>query len=561
MRRAQRWSALAVRSAWSPISKPVPLRAQYPSRLSRSASSVPKFVNREKEAVSVEPPKRSRPNPAHNDQNLHGDQQLIIPDSLAETLRAHRKANQDSVIIRKRNTLSGRYEAGPRTKRDYAAVHVELDRAEHPSSNKRKQFQEYEGKSKGLSLDWEIIGNGIARYMGQPWMRSLDEKGPSRDSSKERLSKEIRAADAFFTPTQKEVAAARRAVNDIESVVRASDGTFHRLDLIGSRASGLATPLSDIDLNCLTSDDPGQAEIQPNVAIKALGVLFKNMRFGKRADEDVIMTSYFAAKARIPIIVGVHSPTGLEFQIQSASSGYGTLETVKCLSAEYPTLTALFKILKQMLKMRGLADGRHGGLTSYPLLIMIAVSLKQNAAQTDPYDVGLHLLQFLDFYSTLDFYNTGITHTPSRHVTTSSANAAAESFYTNEQTALSTIDLVTQDPIGAIPMLFNVKHKLDVVHEPKNDFMMTLHDPANPYNDLGRSAHMIKHIQATFMDIRSKLRKEMSLWDRDIRAGGQSQSRPSSLLHPLIKGDYSMYNLERTRVSAWLDNDKTHASQ
>lgn len=492
------------------------------------------------------------PKSLQRDQNLHEDQQIIIPDSLAETLRAHRKANQESVLIRKRNTIGGNHvPVSPRQVKN-EALHLGLDRDEKQDCGKRP---EYEGKSRGLSLDWDIIGD-VARYLGEPWMKSLDDQGISRESAVERLSKEIRAADAFFTPTAREVAAAKRAVKDIESFVTTGDESIARLDLIGSRASGLAMPLSDLDLNLLPYDTLERSN--ENASSEALRALHKRMRFGKPKNQHPdIQTMYFAAKARVPIIVGLHGPTGLEFQIQSASTGYGSLETIRCMAAEYPTLTALFKVVKQMLKMRSLADGSHGGLTSYPLLIMIAVSLKQNAAQTDPYDVGSHLLHFLELYSKLDFYSTGITHAPSRHLRTSTTDATAASFFADEQTALSTIGLVTQDPVGAVPMLFDSGHKLRLIHGRQDNFMMTLHDPANPYNDLGRSAYLIKHIQATFLNVYSELKECMSSWDRQIRAEGQAPAKPPSLLRPLIQGDYSMYNLERKRLSSWLGEQKT----
>ncbi|KAK5092242.1 hypothetical protein LTR70_001950 [Exophiala xenobiotica] len=555
MRGGQRWSAPAVRSVWPPMLTPDSLRTQRPNNLSRWASSVPKPVrgrsNHVRSVQSRELIKRIRPQSLQHDQGLHEDQQIIIPDSLAETLRAHRKANKEAVLIRKRNTVGGNHVPVPPRQIENEALHLDLDRDEKQDYGKRP---EYEGKSRGLSLDWDIIGD-VARYLGDPWMRSLDDQGISRESAVERLSKEIRAADAFFTPTAKEVAAAKRAVKDIESFVTTGDEGIG-LDLIGSRASGLAMPLSDLDLNLLLHERPERSN--ENASLEALRALHKRMRFGKLKNQHpAIQTIYFAAKARVPIIVGLHGPTGLEFQIQSASTGYGSLETARCMAAEYPTLTALFKVIKQMLKMRSLADGSQGGLTSYPLLIMIAVSLKQNAAQTDPYDVGSHLLHFLELYSKLDFYSTGITHAPSRHLGTSPKDATAASFFADEQTALSTIALVTQDPVGAVPMLFDPRHKLRLIHGRQDNFMMTLHDPANPYNDLGRSAYLIKHIQATFLNVYSELKECMSSWDRQIRAEGQAPAKPPSLLRPLVHGDYSMYNLERKRLISWLGEQKT----
>jgi len=544
---------MAVRPIWAPILTSNSLRKQSLENLSRWASSVPRPLRSRANVKSVRDSpgiKRIRPESLQRDQNSHQDQQIIIPDSLEETLRAHRKANKESILIRRRNTFGGNHIPASSRRVENEALHLDLDRDEKQAGGKRPDYQ---GEVRGLSLDWDIIGS-IARSLSQPWMRSLDEQGISRESALERLSKEIRYADAFFTPTAKEVAAAKRAVIDIESFVTAGYSAIAKLDLIGSRASGLAMPLSDLDLNLLLYD----TRADENASLEALNELAKRMRFGKQKNNyPSIQTLYFAAKARVPIIVGLHAPTGLEFQIQSASTGYGSLETVRCMAAEYPTLTALFKVIKQMLKMRSLADGSRGGLTSYPLLIMIAVSIKLNAAHTDPYDFGSQLLHFLELYSKLDFYSTGITHAPSRHLSASPPDGTAASLFADDQTALHSINLVTQDPVGAVPVMFDPRQKLRLIHGRQDNFMMTLHDPANPYNDLGRSAYLIKHIQATFMSVYSELKECMSSWDREIRAEGQASAKPPSLLKPLIQGDYSMYNLERTRLSSWLDSQKT----
>ena len=570
MRRSQRWTALAFRPTWAPVVEPGLLQKQNLRVLVRRASSVPRsnssepHVRGEKATI---PTRRLKSEFSLNHQNLHDDQQIIIPDSLADTLRAHRKANEESILIRKRNTARDSTSPNKPYTKPYKlnsdAVHLDLDRDEKEVSS----HPDYEGKIRGLSFDWEVL-NEIGRDLSQPWMKLLDSDDSTRvrDSAADRLSKEIRAVDALFTPSAKEVEAAKLAVKDIQSAVITTDTgdvSSSKLDLIGSRASGLTTPLSDLDLNLVLGETLKPSS--DNASFRALAELANRLKYGdnkqrgkKKHRNPAIQVSYFASKARVPIIVGLHAPTGLEFQIQCASTGYGSLETVKLLAAEYPTITALFKVIKQMLKMRGLADGSKGGLSSYPLLIMIAVALKQDVAQSNPYDIGSHLLHFLKFYSRLDFYKEGITHVPSKHLLILDSDATAESFFT-KQKALGSIDLITQDPVGAIPMLFNRRHTLHEIHRFDNSFKMTLHDPANPYNDLGRSAYQIKHVQATFLDLSVRLKERMSEWDRNIRAYGEPTKHgvKPSLLSPLLRGDYSMYNLERNRLCSWIDEQKT----
>lgn len=476
-------------------------------------------------------------------QSLHNDREIVDPLSLEKTLQAHQRANQESIVIKHVQSNPESSAKIPafkqKTPTPTSAVHLALEREEVQEG--KGQWEDYTGKPRPLSLDWEIIG-GISRKLRVPWMQELDKRQASTDAAATRLTEEIRCADVFFSPSQKEWEATNQAVKQLESFILRVDPTHIKLDVIGSRASGLATPLSDLDLNLVVSDKA--SESAHNDQVRILGKLFKTMRWGDGA-KGQFNTAYFAGRARVPIIVGTHI-SGLEFQIQSASSCYGSLEVVKCLCAELPTMRALFKIIKQMLKMRGLCDGHHGGLTSYPLINMIAVSLKKHAIHADPFDYGQHLIQFLEYWSTIDLYKTGITHIPGNSFTSSTGAAA----FSDTETAAKSINLITQDPVGAKPIEFDVRKDLAEIHEGQDNFMMTLHDPANPQNDLGRSAYAIKHIQATFMEVLAQLKKDMERWDGKIRAGeSHAPGQGSSLLRALIEGDYSLYNMERKRIT------------
>lgn len=559
MQFARRWSVSATGSSryWTVIRRQTDATPRY-------ASSIPKNIKQFKGQTyskREEAPRwnantgqqRRQRNSARGDedvqsyvnrepQSIHNDREIIDPLSLEKTLRAHQQANQESIIIRhaRTNPFPNKKAHGPKSKTSVPTVGAHLDLEREDVQEGRGQWEDYTGSPRALSLDWEIVGS-ISRSLRVPWMKVLDERDGSQNLAATRLSEEMRAADVFFSPSQAEWEATNSAVKQLESFVLQVDRSYVKLDIIGSRASGLATPLSDLDLNLVVSENPEASLRNPHFG--KLGSLFKVMKWGA-GKKGQFNTAYFASRARVPIIVGTHI-SGLEFQIQSASSCYGSLEVVKHLCAEYPTVRALFKIIKQALKMRGLSDGHQGGLTSYPLINMIAVSLKRNAKSTDPFDYGLHLLQFLEYWSTIDLYKTGITHVPNSYF-----NHTGKDPFGDRDTAAKSIDLITQDPVGARPIEFDVRKDLAEIHEGQDNFMMTLHDPANPHNDLGRSAFAIKHIQSTFMDILSKLKKDMSAWDSRIRAESDAGKRPPSLLRSLIEGDYSLYNMERKRITA-----------
>lgn len=482
---------------------------------------------------------------------IHDDREIIDPLSLERTLQAHQQANRESIIIRHTRSTAP-VESGLKHEKKVPTESAHLDLEREDVQSGRGPWEDYTGAPRPLSLDWEIIG-GISRNLSLPWLSVLGDRQLTRDLAAARLSEEIRAADQYFSPSQAEREATHNAVKTLENFVLKADLAHVKLDIIGSRASGLATPLSDLDLNLVVAEqEDEETSRRKGQNPKLLANLFRTMKWGKN-NKRQFSIAYYAAHARVPIIVGTHL-SGLEFQIQSASSCYGSLEVVKHLCAEYPTLRALFKLIKQSLKMRGLSDGHLGGLTSYPLINMITVSLKRNAKTTDDFDYGKHLIQFLEYWSTIDLYTTGITHLPSSYLTrTGTAAAAAADPFRDADSAARSIDLITQDPVGAKPIEFDVRKDLADIHEGQNNFMMTLHDPANPHNDLGRSVNAIKHVQATFMDMLAKLKSDMSEWDRQIRANGDAGKNPPSLLRSLIEGDYSLYNMERKRITAHKD--------
>ena len=488
--------------------------------------------------------KRKSPHgPPFKNVALYDDEDVIVPGSLQDTLNAHRQVNRDAPVIRKvyRDKQSRPQDHEVDSQILFKKFYIKRQIDSLPS---KRHIVE----ASPLDLQW-ALRDDVSRYLKTPWMQSVDSFAPSTQYAEHRLGSEIASFSAYFTPTATETTAAASAHKRIQDWVQ-KFWPNARLDVIGSRANGLAMPTSDIDLN-LTFDSNVKNDNNLQDKTRNLTRLWNKIRFSNV--ETPLTPLYCTRRARVPLISALDPQTGLEVQIQCAESCYGSLATVKGMLAEYENLGPLFKVLKHMLKIRALTSARYaGGITSYPLLQMIAVVLKLNPGETQARHLGSNLLKVLDFWSNIDFNSQGVTHIPSIYVDPARSNSTSlQDFFADEKIALETIDAVVRDPVGARPVLFDVKHDLQAIHQATDNFMMVLHDPANPDNDLGRSATLIRHIQATMSAISQELKRDMADWDKDIRVNEHASQLGRALLRSPLEADYTIYNVEREKVVSY----------
>lgn len=397
--------------------------------------------------------------------------------------------------------------------------------------------------------------SNLPRQMSCPWLAHVIPTADDRNASLNRLGEEISAASMYFRPTKSEAAAVRQAVSDLTQLIldlpkMQVNSTITDVNLIGSRASGFAHATSDIDLNIVTDRPEEEDALQLAYVRELLRSIYKYWKYMPEAHEhrEFAKPTECIAHARVPILVGIHTKLGLEFQLQSASTGYGSLGFMKLAQAEYPTVVPLFHVIKQMLAMRDLCDGARGGITSYPVFNMILASLKLHETPIDLANIGQQLIDFLEFWSTIDTYKVGITHIPSPHLLARMSSPPGgpikgKNLYAHPDFTAS----VTQDPVGATPVKFSPTHALGDFYNGDNDFHLVLHDPANPHNNLGRAVHRIKDIQATMYTALTDLQARLTKWDESQR-DHQSQNTKLPILNPLIQGDYTNYTLDRKRL-------------
>ncbi|KAL6252504.1 hypothetical protein RBB50_000223 [Rhinocladiella similis] len=495
-----------------------------------------------------EHPKTSLPtSPFRNEPN-------VDLSSLRNTLEAHRAANRASII--RKIDRSGR--SIPLDIGSFLPRGVYTP--EHTVPKLRKRKDEYSikhiqgktrsssGHNKGTCRDpsglWRVEednGNLTTRSR-MPWLAHITRpQSAPWPSAFDRLADEIRAFEEYSTPSEEEKRAASVALDEIVRAIRIADENLD-VAVIGSRKTGLDDPLSDLDLNVTNILSPATMR-RFRTPVEILALLeraFSSHRRSAQLPEPPLDVVINIRHARVPILVCHHRQTGLPVQIQSTPRALDNTEYVKAFLHEYPTLRSLYKVLKQLLVMRALHLGSQGGLTSYPLIIMIVAALKFCEGRFDRTDVARQFLFFLDMYTDIDFYAQGISTRPlgyfPKHI--------------KEKEFLQRPLLKDVQSAALYAEEIKGQHRMSVQHQMKR-YRMTLQDPADPSNELGGGVHQIRDIQETLIRLRTQIKEAMTKWD-GLEHLEQSLSeehlRTHSLLESCVSGDYRVYETERNEL-------------
>lgn len=203
-------------------------------------------------------------------------------------------------------------------------------------------------------------------------------------------------------------------------------------DVYGSHVTGLALPMSDVDIRVhrddfkegesdlsFSDEDPalvhneGDPTLAPNsgdstlTSNEALPIEALVESFKERSDFTNIR---FYSSARAPLLAVTHARTGMDVQIVAGPSTKHSQEVVRTYLAQYPNLKALYSVVKTMFDMRDLTDVYNGGFGSYSIFMMIIASLAKSGQQNK--SIGQQLLDVLDFIGNFDTINSGISVEP-----------------------------------------------------------------------------------------------------------------------------------------------------
>ncbi len=346
-----------------------------------------------------------------------------------------------------------------------------------------------------------------------------------------RLAREIRAYEAYMRLTPAEEAAAQLVMSDVRSITRKSLRKAP-LTMLGSRSTGLATPLSDFDLTfSIASPDNGCGDRGPSVfsrplirqAVDSLRDVEKDLRYSIKTQNTELVF------ARIPIIKTKHRGTGLRIQIQTMAHHQPAQEYVTAYLNELPSLRPLFIVLRYCLEIRGLTTVYEGGLGSYSLLMMIVNALKHSIGTFTSDDLAGQLLYVLYFYGSADLYQHGFSANPPRLF-----DKLKEKWSIRERLARS------KDPqLRGIDEIVRGQNR-------RKPYLLSLQDPANDSNDLGRNSYAIKHVQAVFNKARQSILS--ALEQGQVQPEGHGKEGTWSYLDPLVRADYKSFEENRSKV-------------
>lgn len=487
----------------------------------------------------------------HNSSKNFTTEPNVDIKSLRNTLEAHREVNRPTSPKIWKFSETGEPVLVQDPDRGLPGIEIKIP--EKKTSFKRiplDAVRAFRGSYHDLDALWGLKDSGETLPLQHrlPWLHHLDDGASSPHlSALERLSAEIRAFERYSAPSEEEQRAATEVLQDIIRCVEEVRGDLD-VEVIGSRATGLADPLSDLDINI---SDPKESDVLDTPAQRAPHLMLRSLhqafrKASQARNEPVtwpIQSKIFIHSAQVPILICSHGASGLPIQIQSTPRTYDSREYVKASLREYSSLKSLFKVLKQCFQMRSLTVGSAGGLTSYPLLQMIVAALRFSEGKFHPNDVANQLLFFLDFYSDIDFSAHGISTDP-LDLFPKSVGRRLDRHDKSDNTKHRT----KEHDSGRSPesrSIFRDRSQRKIRGE--DEYLMTLQDPTNPVNDLGRRCHRIQDVQETIITLRSNLKRVMDAWDSSSRIPNPpgQRSRVQSLLEPLVGGDYRIYEHER----------------
>ena len=350
------------------------------------------------------------------------------------------------------------------------------------------------------------------------------------------LTNEIKAYEAYMRLSPQEEAAAQLVISAVNAVAGNVPG-IKPLTLLGSRKTGLATPISDFDFTLALSNSlqggwiltPSEAGVNQDRKGEAVKVLRKVNRHFRSSNKFANTT--LVRHARVPIMQSTHVGTGLNVQIQTMAPYQAAEEYTVAYLSEFPSLRPLYIVLRYCLEVRDLTTVFNGGLGSYSFLMMIVTAMKHSSGKFASDDLAGQLLHVLDFYGKADLYKVGFSANPPCVFEKQEEGSSSEEEPTRMDSSQSSgIDKLCK-------------------FYPRKPFLLCLQDPANDANDLGKNAHAIKHVQATFNSARESI--QVALQEQNEKSDGRAKGGTWSYLDHLVRADYKPFDVRRKKIERY----------
>jgi DNA polymerase sigma len=384
------------------------------------------------------------------------------------------------------------------------------------------------------------IINGLKGYARQEaWSRRPIGQG-TKYTMKHWLETEILAFAEWMEMTPSETAARAKLSDTLIELCQQADPIL-RAETFGSQSTGLTMPNSDIDIRINDStlehipykgDPEDKAAKAAWAAEKSTSRKTRMISHLRTIQSSLVEHEDFdkvelKESAYFPLVRAVHVHTGLKIQIVSTRDTRASREAMKKYMARYATLKPVFLVLKTALHLRNLSDPWLGGVGSYTLFMMCVAAFKHADTQQRTLkkrSLSLDFLHTLHFWSEFDTSRVALSVDP------------FVMFPKKTRPGARAIEDRKKDPS------LWARHRIaqPLAYKP---YMLHLQDPADPYNDLGRSALAIKDLQATFAKLYEDLTWEMQDPSR--------RSDATALLKSVVGRSERYFDEMRIPVDLW----------
>ena len=353
------------------------------------------------------------------------------------------------------------------------------------------------------------------------------------------LNNEIRAFEEYLQHTKSEKDAVEYLMQTIRQIA-SQEIPNNPLVLRGSRDTGLANPLSDIDFNVQNteSDDSSSREAIP----MGTDCLKRGRRALLQMKSALKLNSCFNGvrlneSRRLLILEAHHWPTGLCVQFLSRTTDYGG-EYCKYYQTEYPQLRPLYILISYYLRSRQLQGPSTGGVSSYTIYTMILTALTHAKEQYEAAELGQRLIQVLEFWSKADLRRHGFAADPPR----------VFSKYSNLEDYSPGEDLEADEKLSEAGIKSLIKfNRTELKGGPPRNKLCLL-DPADPFRDVGRGAQKMDQLQNRFQKTLGAISKATKTWDFQTIEERSQSINPTILLRSLVSSDWSSFCAARARL-------------
>lgn len=396
------------------------------------------------------------------------------------------------------------------------------------SASLQHQLSKKEEEELKKAIDYEemIIETRVKRRdpaalrTPMPWAVPRAQRASLKDG-RDVLALEINRFAEWIEPTPTEKAARSAVAQELQSFIDAvltKGKTGH--ELIGSEKTGLALPISDVDLRIFDNAEGHTGHRMDSRMKRLVNAMERSSRY---------ITVVFR-KGRFPIITCQHRESGIDIQIVATTSTAAQAAVTAQYLEEIPDLRKAFFVIRTFFSMRGLGDTFSGGIGSYGVLIMLAAALGHGRHVNNGNLSGGHALgRFLSFYDCLDTTKYGVAVRPfpytlfPKHTPTEDPSPSPE----DQDKSILAGQRTICERAALVPWL------------------LCLQDPANPYNDLGRNIFATKHILRTIRYCRQWLRRDAERLTKSLATG--QMPRKESILQSIVGRCHEVYG-ERRRI-------------